>query len=108
MEVGLLIKNLRENKNISREQAADWLSIAVSTYKKIEYGERLPSLREIETLSEKLDFDPSILFKLSGTTIVNHGDYSTGTGNVIINDKELIIALTESLDKLAKALDRLK
>ena len=84
MEVGLLIKKIRENKNISREQMADWLSVAVNTYKKIEYGERVPSLQEIKTISEKLDLDPSIFFKTSGTTIVNHGDYSTGTGNVVI------------------------
>ncbi len=108
MEVGLFIKKMKENKNISREQMADWLSIAVNTYKKIEYGERPPSLQEIKMISEKLEFDPSLFFKSHGTTIVNNGDYSSGTGNIVINDKELVVALTQSLDKLASALDKLK
>ncbi len=108
MEVGLLIKKMRENRNISREQMADWLSIAVNTYKKIEYGERAPSLQEIKTISEKLEFDPSLFFKSQGTTIVNNGDYSSGTGNIVINDKDIVMALTKSLDKLANALDKLK
>jgi len=111
MEVGLFIKKMRENRNISREQMADWLAMAVNTYKKIEYGERPPSLQEIKTISEKLDFDPSLFFKTLGTHIVNHGDnsnYTTGSGSVVINDKELVIALTQSLDKLAKALDKFR
>ncbi|MBK7807710.1 MAG: helix-turn-helix domain-containing protein [Saprospiraceae bacterium] len=107
MEVSTQIKLLRENKNISREQMADWLSMSVNTYKKIEYGERMPALDELKIIADKLEVNPAIFFKKEGTTVINHGDYSTGVGNVIINDKDLILALNTSINKLAFVLDRM-
>lgn len=65
----------------------------------------MPALDELKIIADKLEVNPAIFLK-EGTTVINHGDYSTGVGNVIINDKDLILALNTSINKLAFVLDR--
>lgn len=107
MEVGTQIKILRENKNISREQMADWLSIGINTYKKIEYGIRIPALDELKIIVEKLDVNPSIFFEKGGTAAINNSNYATSLSNIVVNDKDLIRALNHTLARLTNVLDRL-
>ena len=47
MYIGTKIKAIRESKNISKEKMADWLTMSLNTYKKIEYNERNPTFDEI-------------------------------------------------------------
>lgn len=101
MNLGFKIKTLRESKNISREQMIDFLPISLNTYKKIEYGERIPTLEELKIISNVLEIDPSIFLRDDQTSIVNNGNFSSGQGNIIINEKELIFELTRSINKLS-------
>lgn len=102
MNVGFKIRTLRESKNISKEHMADHLHMSLNTYKKIEYGERIPTLDELKIIASVLQIDPTIFLKEENTSIVNNGDHSTtGIGNVVINEKELILGLIKSMDNLA-------
>ena len=107
MRIGLQIKSSRELKNVSKEQMADWLGLCVNTYKKIEYGERLPDLEEAKTISEKLDIDPTSFFQKEESTVFNQGDYSAGIGNVIINDKDLVVSLQKTIENLSSILEKI-
>jgi DNA-binding XRE family transcriptional regulator len=44
MTLGYKLKAIRESKNISREQMAEGLNLSLNTYKKIEYGEKIPTI----------------------------------------------------------------
>ena len=107
MQVGFQIKSLREAKNISREQMADWLGVCLNTYKSVEYCKRIPNLEEIKIISEKLEVDPAVFFNKDGSTIFNQGNYSAGIGNVVINDKELILSLKQTIDRLSDILEKM-
>ncbi|HHH55217.1 MAG TPA: XRE family transcriptional regulator, partial [Bacteroidetes bacterium] len=69
MDTGLQIKILREHKNISRGTMADLLNMSLNTYIKIESGDRIPNLKELEKISEKLEVDPTLFFKKDGIFI---------------------------------------
>jgi transcriptional regulator with XRE-family HTH domain len=107
MHIGLQIKTIRESKNITKEQMADWLGVCLNTYKSIEYCKRVPNLEEARLISEKLEIDPSTFFNKDNSTIINQGDYSAGIGNVIINDKELILSLKHTIDRLSEILEKI-
>ncbi|MCZ2102704.1 MAG: helix-turn-helix domain-containing protein [Chitinophagales bacterium] len=104
MNVGYQIKALRESKSISKEQMCDHLHMSLNTYKKIEYGEKIPTLDDLKIIAGVFDVDPTIFLKEDKTSIVNNGDYSTGIGNVVINEKDLILHVTKSIDGLAEAI----
>ncbi len=105
MNVGLKIRTLRESKNISKNQMLDHLDMSLNTYKKIEYGEKIPNLDELKIIANVLEIDPAIFLKDENTSIVNNGDYSTtGIGNVVINERDLILSLTNSMQKLAESI----
>ena len=108
MEVGTQIMLLREGKGFSKEQMADVLSMHVNTYKNIEYGKKIPTLDEIQKIADKLDVEASSFLSKNGSAIFKNIKNSSGTGigNSIINDKELIVALTQSLNNLAAALEK--
>lgn len=109
METGLLIKLFRENKQLSREIMADLLDMSVNTYMKIESGDKIPSIIEIQRIAEKFDVDPSIFLNKNGLNI-NYGNnsLSAGIGNsiTITIDNELQKAILEALSKLNKFLDK--
>ena len=104
MNLGLKIKALREAKNITREQMTDLLPMSINTYKKIEYGDKIPTLDELKVIAEILEVDPSVFMKDDATAIINHGSYSTGIGNVIINEKEILLQLISAIDNLSKTM----
>lgn len=105
MNVGFKIKTLRESKNISKEHMADHLHMSLNTYKKIEYGEKIPTLDELKIISNVFEIDPTIFLRDENTSIVNNGNYSTtGIGNVVINEKDLILGLIKSMDNLAESI----
>ncbi len=106
MIIGTKIRQYRELKNLTREQMADLLDISVSTFKKIEYNERQPTLDEIKVISEKLEIDPFLFFE-QGINISNGSNspfVSNGNGH-IINDTKL---LSELVDSNREVLDNLK
>jgi len=107
MDTGFKIKVLREQKQFSRETMADLLGISYNTYIKIENGEKIPNLKEIQLISDKLEVDPSLFLKKDGFIIQNVGDNSpaVGSGNVVTVDKDLINLVKEILKKLDKFLD---
>ncbi|MEZ4911467.1 MAG: helix-turn-helix transcriptional regulator [Saprospiraceae bacterium] len=107
MNIGLKIKSLREAKNISREQMIDHLPMSKNTYKKKEYGEKTPTLDELKIIASVLKIDPILFLNDEGTFIVNHGDYYTGIGNVIINEKAVIDDLRKSLDRFMELVEML-
>ncbi len=87
---------------------ADFLNMSINTYTKIELGDRSPSLKEIEIIAEKLEVEPSYFLGTSNIRIKN-GDNSPGVvgyGNVVTIDKDLITALTKTLDRLSNFLDK--
>lgn len=110
MEVGVQIMLLRDAKGISREQMADKLGIHINTYKNIEYGKKIPDLKEIEKIAEILEIEPSMFLSSKGSTFINnvHNSPGTGVGNYIVNDRDLIFSLTKAMEKLGDAIDRLK
>ncbi|MFZ1705385.1 MAG: helix-turn-helix transcriptional regulator [Saprospiraceae bacterium] len=109
MQSGLLIKKMREAKNLSKEQVADFLKISLNTYKKIEYCQRSLKLEEVEILSQKLEFNHSILFTTitSNEAIDRKIDPADSQKSNINSDSTILKALAESLDKLAIALNRI-
>jgi transcriptional regulator with XRE-family HTH domain len=97
MEIGNQIHMLRDSKKVSKEQMASWLDISINTYKKIEYGERIPSIEEIKIIAEKLEVDPSFFFSKAGNTFIQNGTNYPGVfgnGNIIAVDKSLLEAFT--------------
>ncbi len=95
MTIGTKIRQYRELKNFTREQMADSLAISVSTFKKIEYDERKPTLDEIKVIADKLEIDPFLFFD-QGVNISNVSNSPcAGTGNVF-NDTKLLSELVES------------
>jgi transcriptional regulator with XRE-family HTH domain len=107
MHVGLQIKAVREAKKITKEEMADCLGVCLNTYKSIEYCKRLPNLEEAKLIAEKLEIDPSTFFSKDSSTVINQGDNSNGIGNVIINDKELILSFKHTIDRLSEILEKM-
>ena len=102
MNLGLKIKALREAKNITREQMIDLLPISINTYKKIEYGDKIPTLDELKMIAEILKVDPSIFLKDDATAIINHGSLHSGVGDLVVNEKEILLQLITSINTLSK------
>lgn len=107
MDTGLHIRVLREYKKLSRDEMASSLGMSVNTYMKIESGDKNPTLNDIQTISKKLEVDPTIFLKKDGV-FLNNVSNSPGAGNQnsISMDKDLLKALTETLEKLNKFLDK--
>lgn len=109
MDIGVQIRALRESKHISRESMADLLNISANTYTKIKLGDRIPNLNELQIISDRLEVDPAIFLNRQGNYVKN-GDNSPGVvgyNNVVTIDKDLIKALTTTLDKLSKVMDKM-
>lgn len=81
--LGQKIRKLREDKNISREQMADYLALSLRTYGKIESGERFPTVKEVTKIAEKVGVAPEdLLYHQPVTTFEhchNHNFYNSGT-----------------------------
>jgi len=108
MDTGLLIRESRERKNMSRETISDLLGIHVNTYAKIENGEREPDRRELEIICEVLELNPVLFFKSARNSYFNNGDNSPGVygnGNVITMDRNLVESFIRLVDKLSDKLD---
>jgi len=107
METGLQIRILREHKKLSRESMADLLGISTNTYQKIESGEKIPNLEEIKLISKELDVAPEFFLKKDGVFINNvNNSPGVGTVNTVSMDKDLLKALTETLNRLNRYLDK--
>lgn len=104
MNLGLKIKALREGKNISREQIVDKLPMSLNTYKKIEYGDKTPTLDELKLISDILKVDPAVFLKDDATSIINNGSLHSGVGNLVVNEKEILMQLITSIETLSKTL----
>lgn len=104
MNVGHKIKALRESKNISKEQMCDHLHISLNTYKKIEYGEKSPTLVDLKIIAGVFNVDPTLFLKDDKTSNINNGDYTLGFKNVERNEKDLIINFTKSIEKLSESI----
>jgi transcriptional regulator with XRE-family HTH domain len=102
MNLGLKIKALIEGKNFSREQMIELLPMSINTYKKIEYGDKIPTLDELKMISEILQVDPAVFLKDDATSIINHGSLHSGVGNLIVNEKEILLQLITSINTLSK------
>ena len=66
---------------------------------------------ELKIIAGVLEVDPAIFLRDDKTSIINSGDYSTtgvgsatGIGTVVINEKDLILSFTKSIDGLAEAI----
>jgi transcriptional regulator with XRE-family HTH domain len=109
METGLHIRILQEYKQLSRDEMANLLNMSVNTYMKIESGDKNPTLKDIQTISKKLEVDPSIFLKKEGVFISNVSN-SPGSGNGVNNtitmNKDLLKSLTDTLVKLNRFLDK--
>jgi len=107
METGVQIRILREYKHFSRETMAELLGVSTNTYQKIESGEKIPNLKELQLISEKLEIDPAHFLKKNGVFINNVSNSpGVGTGNTVSMNKDLLIALTDTLNKLNQFLDQ--
>jgi len=97
--IGRIISVHRIEKNRSREQMADLLGISLKTYERTELGRRLPTLKELQIISDALDIDHSLFFKENGdSTIINHGAQSNGVtmrGDVNLTDQDLVKAVSQ-------------
>lgn len=65
MEVIRRIREIRENKKISRQQIADYIGIARDTYRDIEYGRIRLSLENYLMICEFLQLSPMEFLKES-------------------------------------------
>ena len=81
--------------------------MSLGTYKKIEYGSRMPTLEDVQKFADLMEVDPSIFFNQSGPTVHNSGTYNAGKGNLIINEKELVLSLITSVEKISQVLNKL-
>lgn len=81
--LGQKIRKLREDKNISREQMADYLALSLRTYGKIESGERFPTVEEATKIAEKVEVAPEDLLYHQPITTFEHCHnnrfYNSGT-----------------------------
>lgn len=108
MYIGTKIKAIRESKNISKEKMADWLTMSLNTYKKIEYNERNPTFDEIEKIGEFLEIDPSTFFENSGGTFIQTGSNNgmVGNGKVVMADKQFMIEVLGILKDISTLLNK--
>jgi len=108
MYIGTKIKAIRESKNISRKQMADWLTMSLNTYKKIEYNERNPTFDEIEKIGEFLEIDPSTFFDNSGGTFIQSGlnNGMVGNGKVVMADKRFMMEVLGLLKDIAMLIQK--
>lgn len=60
---GLVIKKYRERLNLSKQQLAYESDLAVSTIKRLEYGQAGVSLHTLFTLADALQVSPTLLIK---------------------------------------------
>ena len=57
-----LVSSARKNKNLTQQQLADQTGINRSMLSQIETQDYIPSITQLETLAEVLDFDPADVF----------------------------------------------
>lgn len=99
MNVGFKIKALREGKNLSKEQMSDYLQMSLNTYKKIEYGEKIPTLNEIKIISHVLEVDPIIFLKDESTDNLNSHNHIIELSNAISKLSESLLMIASYLNK---------
>ena len=61
-KVAELVSSARKNKNLTQQQLADQTGINRSMLSQIETQDYIPSITQLETLAEVLDFDPADVF----------------------------------------------
>jgi transcriptional regulator with XRE-family HTH domain len=60
-EVGRLLKELRQRRNLNQKEAADLAHISISLLSRVEHGNRIPSLWTVLSLVHVYDFELHIL-----------------------------------------------
>lgn len=101
--IGRIISVYRIEKNKSREQMADLLGISLKTYERTELGKRLPTLKELQIISDALDIDHSLFFKDGETMLIAKVSKPQGVGvlngdmngDVNLTDQDLVKAVSQ-------------
>lgn len=65
MKIGLKIRNIREDADLSQEQIASLIPMNQSNYSKIERDVQEPSLYQLKRIAEILHIDLNELFELN-------------------------------------------
>ena len=61
--VGKRAKQLRLLRRATQEQVAEWVSLSVQVYARLERGEMLPSLRTLARLADAFSVEPAELLR---------------------------------------------
>ena len=119
--IGHKIRDLRESKNLTQEQVAEFIHVSQSTYARIESGTTSSWAGYIEPLCKLFEIQPEELLKNDSIVINNHNSQSqySGNGYIINNLSEKLIeqyekrleekdALIKELKEKVKRLNKVK
>lgn len=113
LDIGSVLKKIRENAGLSQRQMAKSLGIAYSTLNKYENGKRQPSAQFLIKLCEKFEFSGdcfSQITKTAASFMESSEDYEAISSNkdlkskIILNLYRLDIEQLEFLSELTEKL----
>ncbi|MDR0828877.1 MAG: helix-turn-helix domain-containing protein [Prevotellaceae bacterium] len=107
--VGVKIRKLREERNVSQEFMADKLKINQSSYGRLEKSDSRLTVPRLLEIADVLNISVSVLFGEKATQIIkeNNGDNAQANiGTLIQQDKEYIASLKEEITFLRKLLEK--
>ena len=103
--VGEKIKNLRESRNLSQEEVAEFLHVSQSTYARIESGASNSWAGYILPICEFFGIQPEELLKTDHIVINNNNTSCQYSGGYVVN--QLSDKLIEQYEKRLAEKDRL-
>ena len=105
MFIGDNLRKLRERKNLSQQNVADYVGIERKTYLKWETSENSVENQYIPKLAELFDVEISELYHYESSKIVitqnntDNKDYSMNSFIIILNDKEAVNEVVKMITK---------
>lgn len=108
MSLGKKLKTARYIKNYTQEFMAQTLNISQKTYSNFESDKSIPSLKQLELISETLDTNLLEFLQLDSVSITNHG--GTNQHAVVFNNypENLIKQYECRIEDLQKEIEHLK
>jgi transcriptional regulator with XRE-family HTH domain len=105
MDVGLKIKQLREEKNLSQEELGAAIGVSKQMISHYENGENTPRFKTLEKIAVYFNVDPSELLTSKNTSTVNESVPAYGKIEKLERENEALKKeLNELKDKLIQIL----
>jgi transcriptional regulator with XRE-family HTH domain len=107
-KIGVLIKQMRENRGITEQDCADWLGISLGDYQAMEKGGKCASLPQIESLSRYLSFPLEAFASMSASVLPqNNLPKNVNLDLLAVREKKIAILLKQELEKKGLTLQEL-